>query len=136
MFNYKKIVLPILLLTMALNFVPVSLPQAQANGFDLNTNVSEQLEDIKDIGLPGRDKAEGRILEVVTDVIKMVLSLLALIFLILIIVAGVKWMTAAGNEESITKAKKIISNALIGLLIIFLSYAITAFVFGVVLKPK
>jgi len=104
--------------------------------FDLNENVNAQLDQIKEIGLPGREKSEDEILEVVTDVIKMLLGLLGLIFLIIIIYAGFRWMTAGGNEEGIGKSKKLIGNALIGILIIFFAYAITAFVFGVLVKSR
>jgi hypothetical protein len=51
------------------------------------------------------------------------------IFLFLIIYGGFYIMTAAGNEERVTKGKKIIYWAIIGILLIALSYGITAFVF-------
>lgn len=38
---------------------------------------------------------------------------------------GIKWMTAAGNEEKITDAKKAIVNAIIGTVIVFAAYAIS-----------
>jgi len=56
------------------------------------------------------------------------LSFIGVIFLILIIYAGVMWMTAAGNEAQVTKAKDIIIAATIGLVIVLSAYAITRFV--------
>ncbi len=50
------------------------------------------------------------------------------IFFLLIIIGGFNWMTAAGNEEKISKAKKLISGAMIGLLIVALAYVITSFI--------
>jgi len=41
---------------------------------------------------------------------------------------GFRWMTAAGNEEKTGEAKKIITAGIIGLVIIFISYAIATFV--------
>jgi hypothetical protein len=38
-------------------------------------------------------------------------------------------MTAGGNEEQVAKAKKNISNAVIGLVIILSAYAVTWFIF-------
>lgn len=59
------------------------------------------------------------------------LSLLGVIFIILIILAGYNWMTAGGEEEKVRKAKDMIKRALIGLFIIIAAYAITVFVFKV-----
>lgn len=134
----KYLIFIVLLVGLALNIFCFDHVVFTAAGqdFDLNKNVNEQLDQIKLIGLPGKEKSEGRILEVVTDVIRMLLGLMALIFLIIIIIAGFKWMTAGGGEEKINSAKKLIGNALIGLLIIFFAYAITAFVFTVALKPR
>jgi lysylphosphatidylglycerol synthetase-like protein (DUF2156 family) len=56
--------------------------------------------------------------------INITLGFIGLIFLIMIIYSGVQWMTSAGNEEKITKAKQRIINSVIGVVIILLSYAI------------
>jgi uncharacterized membrane protein YwzB len=61
-------------------------------------------------------------------IIQIFLSLLAAIFVVLLILGGYYWMTARGNEEGVKKAKETITNAVIGLVIILLSYAITKFV--------
>ncbi|MBU0636943.1 hypothetical protein KKH16_01905 [Patescibacteria group bacterium] len=58
------------------------------------------------------------------------MSFLGVVFLILIIYAGFTWMTAGGDEEKINKAKDTIQRAIIGLIIILCSYAITIFIFG------
>lgn len=61
-------------------------------------------------------------------VIGVVLSFVGVIFLILMIYAGISWMTAVGNEQQITKARDLLINSIIGLIIVFAAYAITAFV--------
>lgn len=66
----------------------------------------------------------------VAGMIKLALSFLAVIFLVIIILSGVKWMTAGGDEESVRKAKTTLQNAVIGLLIVFAAYAITYFIFN------
>ncbi len=58
------------------------------------------------------------------------LALLAVIFLILVVIAGYRWMTASGSQEIITKAKQSMKEAIIGLIIVLAAYAIVAFVFG------
>ncbi len=65
---------------------------------------------------------------IVAKIIKQFMSLLGTIAVILIIYAGYLWMTASGNEEQISKAKKIILNATIGLIIIMMAWTIAAFV--------
>lgn len=66
--------------------------------------------------------------EIVARVIKVFLSLIGVIFLVLIIYAGFRWMTAGGNESQVSEAKSQLGNATIGLIIIVMSYAITSFV--------
>ncbi len=61
-------------------------------------------------------------------VVKAFLALLGIIAVALIIYAGFLWMTSAGNPEKIDRAKKIIIDAVIGLLIILSAYAIVAFI--------
>ncbi len=64
----------------------------------------------------------------ISTIIKGALSLVGTIFLALSVYAGILWMTAAGNEEKVTKAKDIITQAVIGLAVTLSAYAITAFV--------
>jgi hypothetical protein len=66
---------------------------------------------------------------IISTVIGAFLSLLAIIFIILILIAGYKWMTAGGNEEKVKEAKTQLKHAIIGLAIIIMAYAITHFVF-------
>lgn len=64
----------------------------------------------------------------ISRVINIILSVLGVLFLILMIYGGLIWMTAAGNEEKATKAKELITEALIGLIIVLAAYAITFFI--------
>ena len=63
-------------------------------------------------------------------IIKTALSFLGVLFLILMIYGGFLWMTARGNEEQVTKSKNLIIAAVIGLVIVLASYAISSFVVG------
>ena len=65
---------------------------------------------------------------IIMNIVIRVLSLLAIIFIILMIYAGYSWMTARGNEEQVEKAKKTMVRATIGLGIIMASLTITFFV--------
>lgn len=57
-----------------------------------------------------------------------VLGFTGTIFFVLVVYAGLMWMTASGNEEQIAKAKKILTAAIIGLIIVLSAYAITQFI--------
>ncbi|MDD5291180.1 MAG: pilin [Patescibacteria group bacterium] len=73
------------------------------------------------------DETPRDVREITVLVIKVFLGFLGLIFLVLIISAGFKYMTAAGNEEKITEAMSQIKTGVIGLIIIMASYAITSY---------
>lgn len=64
----------------------------------------------------------------VGSIIGLVLSFVGVIFLILMIFAGLTWMTASGNQEKVNKSKDLMINAVIGLVIVMAAYAITAFI--------
>jgi len=66
--------------------------------------------------------------DIVSGVITSVLSLMGVIFLVLMIYAGFKWMTARGEEEKVTEAKETLTRAIIGLVIVLSAYAISYFV--------
>ena len=84
----------------------------------------------KKAGLASTGK--GDIIGVVGTIIDLVLGYLGLVFLVLTIYGGLIWMTAGGNPENVKKAKSLISNAVIGLFIIFASYGIAHLVFSLV----
>ena len=56
------------------------------------------------------------------------LGLLGIIFVALMIYAGFKWMTAAGDADDVKKAKATIRMAIIGLVITIAAYALWNFV--------
>lgn len=64
----------------------------------------------------------------VIKVLNIALGFLALVAVIMIIWGGFTWLTAAGSEEKVDKAKKIISAAVIGLIIVLLAWAVVTFV--------
>ena len=65
---------------------------------------------------------------VVARILKIFLSLLGIIFVILILVAGFKYMTAGGNDEKVKQSVAQIRNAIIGLFIVIAAYSITVFI--------
>jgi hypothetical protein len=69
-------------------------------------------------------------------IINIFLGLVGIIMVILFVYGGFLWMTAAGNEERITKAKTVLSRATIGFIILILAYSISYFVMQQVLKAS
>lgn len=94
-------------------------------------------ESIKDAGLttiganaygyanPNSPKPIGLIL---ADAITIALEFLGIIFLSIIVYAGFRWLTAGGNDDNISKARGLIFNGIIGLIIVLSAYAVTIFI--------
>lgn len=61
-------------------------------------------------------------------ILRPLFAISGLIFLILIIYAGILWMTDRGDLDYVKKAKSILVNSVIGLIILLSAYAITNFV--------
>lgn len=66
-----------------------------------------------------------------TRIIAPALGVIGILFFLFMIYAGFLWMTAAGNETQVTKAKSILTNSLIGTVIIVIAYAVTRYLVGV-----
>lgn len=69
-------------------------------------------------------------------IIGALLAFLGVIFLVLMIRAGIRWMLARGNESEIEGAKATIRSAIFGLLIVALSYAFVSLVGALVLNTR
>ena len=69
--------------------------------------------------------------DTVIAIIQWVLGLIGLVAVVLILYGGFTWMTAGGNEEKVEKAKKIITGAVIGLVIVLIAWAIVIFALNV-----
>lgn len=65
---------------------------------------------------------------IASNIIKIALGFLGILAVVIILIGGFKWMTAAGNEEGIEDAKKILIAGIIGLVIILASWGIANFV--------
>ena len=116
----------------SLSFICLLLiaPMANAAGIlspEVRNKINDNAEQFNNSA--GYDSSTD-LLTVVRTVIVVILSLLAVIFLFLLIYAGFKWMTAAGDADDIKKAKATIKTAIIGLVIILASYGITYFIFN------
>ena len=71
-------------------------------------------------GIAGQTTLSG----LLTTVLKIMLALAGIVAVVFIIIGGYMYMTAGGNEETAEKGRKALVNAVIGLVIIILSYVI------------
>jgi uncharacterized BrkB/YihY/UPF0761 family membrane protein len=71
----------------------------------------------------------GTLSSTVGSLVSMIFGVLGVVFLLLIIYAGVLWMTAQGDSKKVQKAKDILTQSAIGLAITLSAFAISYFVF-------
>jgi hypothetical protein len=74
------------------------------------------------------EKPRTFILSRAGGLVGLILSFIGIIFLLLTVYAGFLWMTAQGNASQVEKAKDLLINAIIGLVIVTAAYSITIFV--------
>lgn len=74
---------------------------------------------------------KGDIPTILGYVVSIVLALVGVYFFLLILYAGIIWMTAAGSSEKVTQSKNKMISAVIGLVIVLSAYTITRFVFDI-----
>ncbi|MFH1404787.1 MAG: MMCAP2_0565 family pilin-like conjugal transfer protein [Patescibacteria group bacterium] len=63
----------------------------------------------------------------IAGIINVALGFLGIVAVVIILAGGFKWMTAAGNEEKVKEARKLLVGGLIGLIIVLAAYAIADF---------
>jgi hypothetical protein len=85
-----------------------------------------QIPDITDTATGGA----GATRDAIVKVINFVLTFLALIAVVFVIVGGFRILAAGGNEENVTKGRKTIIYAIIGLIVIFFARVIVGFFTG------
>lgn len=92
-----------------------------AHAVDLTTGLGE-------VGGAAEIQTDRTLEDTIGQIINVILGFLGIIFLVLVIYAGFLWMTAGGNSDKVDKAKSILIQAVIGLVILLAAYAITSFV--------
>ena len=119
----KSIYFPIILLLTAVFVFPIIASATEA--------VEEAFKGLEkfnaEVDLPAGE--EGELRDVIVNILNVLLGFLALVFIVLIFYGAFKYMTAGGNADQTSQALKILRNAVIGIAIILLSYAIVNYVF-------
>lgn len=76
-----------------------------------------------DLNLP-----DIKIEDVLKNIFNLVAGIVASIAALVIVIGGIMWMTAGGNEEQVIKARKMIMGAIIGLIIVGGAVGLVTFV--------
>lgn len=97
---------------------------------------TEVTEGLTNTAKEAKISTDGNVTNLIGNVIGGILSFIGVIFFALMVFGGFMWMTARGNEEQTKKALGTVTSAVIGLVIVLSSYAITNVVFqNTYLKP-
>jgi hypothetical protein len=75
-------------------------------------------------GLEGGIGSETTLTGFILRVINIALALAGLIAVLFLVIGGFRYITAGGNEDNTESAKKIIMNAVIGIIVIILSFVV------------
>ena len=79
-----------------------------------------------DLGLNAANDSDPR--DMIVTVVRYFMTFLGIIAVVVILYGGFMWMTAAGNDDKVAKAKTMIIGGAIGLIIVLASFAIVTFV--------
>lgn len=129
----KKILLALMALLTMGQLAFVALPA----GAVCDPSNGNSLDCLQATGLGGNTNpadAGKQLPQLIGRIIRTVLGVLGIVFVVLMVYAGFRWMIARGDSDMVSSAKETIIQATIGLVIIFLAYAITGFVVDAVTK--
>ena len=130
--NYS---LSLIFLSICLALIPFGADfraanQAEAAGWWDKVNEGGLKDVAPAYGQTGTPSDDYDVRIMIARLIRIVLELLGIIALVIILVAGFRWMTAGGDEEKIGASKKRLVNGAIGLIIILVAFSIATFVFN------
>lgn len=119
MLKIKTVIFIIFFTLINIFFINIFLVKAQDIGLNYAGN----------IGLETANETDPK--QMIVDIIKYLMTFLGIIAVVIILYGGFKWMTAAGNQDSVEDAKKIIIAGTIGLVVILSAFAIITFVVNI-----
>lgn len=121
MYNIKKVLIMFAFALVACGAFSLATPEmAQATDLDLGFDYADNL------GLSNSEVTDPR--EMAVNIVRFFMTFLGIIAVVIILLGGFKWMTAAGNEDKVAEAKKLLVAGIIGLAIIISAYVIVNFV--------
>lgn len=73
-------------------------------------------------GVPG-----GTLLDTITFIVNIILYIVGAIALLMLVYGGFMYIISGGNEDTIEKAKKILTYAIVGVVVVIISYVVVNF---------
>ena len=124
-FFYKKNSLQIMILVTTIAACLFFIVPVRASG--LGDLINAQLN--AGVDSAGYDRSNATDLRILLpNLIQLALSMLGIVYMILIFMAGYNLITARGEEEKVLKAKGTLRRSTIGLIVVLLAYSISSFV--------
>lgn len=134
----KKIIISSFLgLVMFFGVANNVLAECKAGGQSCALEGLKQTNDVAGVNLKGGDNtgdAETFLTTQIGSIIGNILAFVGVIFMGFILYAGYLWMTAGGDSAKTTKAVGIMTDAVVGLIVIAAAYLLTQYVGSVVLS--
>lgn len=110
--KHNKLVKIVQISSIVLSLALFALPLLTAAQFEQPSGTAS--------GLPNDQKLSTFIMRI----INIALAVAGLVAVLFLIIGGFRYVTSAGNEEAGESAKKIITNSIIGIVVIILSFVI------------
>lgn len=103
-------------------FVPHVEAQSFLNDLNQQTDIFAGSQ-----GVDAGDVSDPR--EIAARIVKYSLGILGILFTAYLILSGYYFLTAAGNDEQVNKAKSQMQTSVIGIIIVLSAYSLTLFIF-------
>ncbi len=105
------------------------LPNNSTPNDQINTGITADLGDLDQVlGSIFNPLTVWSVPELITSIIRVLFALISIAAIVIIIISGFRMVLASGNEEQLTKAKKAITWAIIGLIVSLLSFSIVSII--------
>jgi hypothetical protein len=95
-----------------ISFAAIAAPVYATDTISLNPG--SNLSSLTSLTIPG----------IISGAISLLVIAVAVIFFFILVIGGLKWITSGGDEKKVGAARAQITNALIGLAIVFAAWAI------------
>ena len=94
----------------------------------MNDRMGKSLGAVTKVANGGTDVKGDALPTIVGGIINTAIGVMGVLLLVYVIYGGYLWMTAQGEKDKVDKARGVITNAIIGMIIISLSFAISSYV--------
>ncbi len=111
-----------------LSMLPVLATPLMASAAVSATPLEDAAGDVTNIGSAAGLSSASSLPTIIGNVINVLLGVLGIVFVVLVVYAGFLYLTSAGEDKGVGKAKKLLTQAVIGLIIIVSAYAISGYV--------